>query len=175
LVEHSGGSYEAPAMQGSARDGRTLAREAYFLEFARDIATVAKMPVMVTGGIRRASVVQQILDSGVAMAGIATALALQPDLPNAWKASRDPRPELPPIRWKNKTLAALATMSVVKYQLFRLGRDLPPAPAVSPLKALLIGQLKAECQTRAYRRWMASSAQLASVPVHGAHRYANGA
>ena len=30
LVELSGGSYEAPAMQGQARDGRTLAREAYF-------------------------------------------------------------------------------------------------------------------------------------------------
>ncbi len=38
LVELSGGSYEAPAMQGEARDGRTLAREAYFVEFARDIA-----------------------------------------------------------------------------------------------------------------------------------------
>ncbi len=32
LVELSGGSYEAPAMQGEARDGRTLAREAYFVE-----------------------------------------------------------------------------------------------------------------------------------------------
>lgn len=30
LLELSGGSYEAPAMQGEARDGRTLAREAYF-------------------------------------------------------------------------------------------------------------------------------------------------
>lgn len=37
LVELSGGSYEAPAMQGQARDGRTLAREAYFLEFAQEI------------------------------------------------------------------------------------------------------------------------------------------
>jgi 2,4-dienoyl-CoA reductase-like NADH-dependent reductase (Old Yellow Enzyme family) len=164
LVELSGGSYEAPAMQGSARDGRTLAREAYFLEFARDIATVAKMPVMVTGGIRRASVVQQILDNGVAMAGIATALAIQPDLPNAWKASRDPRPELPPIRWKNKTLTALATMAVVKYQLRRLGRGLPPAPAASPLKALLIDQFRGECQTRAYRRWMAHTV---AVPAGG--------
>lgn len=53
LVELSGGSYEAPAMQGQARDGRTLAREAYFLEFAQEIRKVAKMPVMVTGGIRR--------------------------------------------------------------------------------------------------------------------------
>lgn len=50
LVELSGGSYEAPAMQGQARDGRTLAREAYFLEFARDITAVARMPLMVTGG-----------------------------------------------------------------------------------------------------------------------------
>ncbi len=50
LVELSGGSYEAPAMHGQARDGRTLAREAYFLEFAREIVSVAHMPVMVTGG-----------------------------------------------------------------------------------------------------------------------------
>jgi len=48
LVELSGGSYEAPAMMGSARDERTLAREAYFLDFARDIAGVATMPLMVT-------------------------------------------------------------------------------------------------------------------------------
>ncbi len=75
LVELSGASYEAPAMQGDARDGRTLAREAYFLEFAREIAAIAKMPVMVTGGIRRLPVVEQVLASGVAMAGIATALA----------------------------------------------------------------------------------------------------
>ncbi|THF66537.1 hypothetical protein E6C76_06790 [Pseudothauera nasutitermitis] len=53
LIELSGGSYEAPAMHGQARDGQTLAREAYFLEFARDISSVATIPIMVTGGIRR--------------------------------------------------------------------------------------------------------------------------
>ncbi len=65
LVELSGGSYEAPAMQGEARDGRTLAREAYFVEFARDIRAAARMPVMVTGGIRRRPVAEQVLASGV--------------------------------------------------------------------------------------------------------------
>ncbi len=85
LVELSGGSYEAPAMHGSARDGRTLAREAYFLEFANDIREVADMPVMVTGGIRRLPVAQQVVNSGVEMVGIATALAIDPDLPAAWK------------------------------------------------------------------------------------------
>ena len=162
LVELSGGSYEAPAMQGSARDGRTLAREAYFLEFARDIAVVAKMPVMVTGGVRRLGVVQQIVESGVAMAGIGTALAIRPDLPNLWKAGGDPRPELPPIRWNNKALVSLANMAVVKYQLRRLGRGVPAAAAVSPLKALLVQQLKTAGQTRKYRRWMARSGALTS-------------
>ena len=38
LLELSGGNYESPAMQGQTRDGSTLAREAYFLEFAERIA-----------------------------------------------------------------------------------------------------------------------------------------
>ncbi|MBU5890342.1 hypothetical protein JVV71_23820, partial [Vibrio cholerae O1] len=65
LVELSGRSYEAPAMQGSARDGRTLAREGDFLECAAAIQQVANMPLMVTGGIRRLPVAQQVIDSGV--------------------------------------------------------------------------------------------------------------
>jgi len=154
LVELSGGSYEAPAMQGSARDGRTLAREAYFLEFAEDIAATAKMPVMVTGGIRRWGVVQQVLDGGVAMAGIGTALAIRPDLPALWKQGLDPRPQLPPINWKSKPLASLAGMAVVKYQLRRLSRGLPVVLKVSPLRALLISQWKTSARTRKYRRWM---------------------
>ena len=89
LVELSGGSYEAPAMQGDARDGRTLAREAYFVEFARDIRTVAAMPVMVTGGIRRLAVAEEVIASGVDMVGIGTALAIAPNLPREWRAGKD--------------------------------------------------------------------------------------
>jgi len=88
LVELSGGSYEAPAMQGQARDGRTLAREAYFLEFAQSMMAVATMPLMVTGGIRRKSVAESVVASGVALVGIATALAIDPALPNAWRARK---------------------------------------------------------------------------------------
>lgn len=155
LVELSGGSYEAPAMQGDARDGRTLAREAYFLEFAGEIAAVARMPVMVTGGIRRLPVVEQVLESGVAMAGIATALAIEPALPRHWRTSRDLRAELPPIRWRNKSLAALAYMAVVKFQMQRLSRGDRTHPKVSPLRALLQEQLNTVCRTRQYKRWMA--------------------
>ena len=163
LVELSGGSYEAPAMQGSARDGGTLAREAYFLEFARDIAAIAKMPVMVTGGIRRIGVVERVLDSGVAMAGIGTALAIEPDLPNAWRKGEDPRPEIAPINWKSKPLASLAAMAVVKFQLRRLSQGRKSSPGVSPFKALLLGQLRTASLTRKYRRWIASSGLAATA------------
>jgi 2,4-dienoyl-CoA reductase-like NADH-dependent reductase (Old Yellow Enzyme family) len=153
-IEHSGGSYEAPAMQGDARDGRTLAREAYFLEFASEIAAIAKMPVMVTGGIRRRAVVEQVLASGVAMAGIATALAVDPNLPRDWRNGGDSQPLLQPVRWNNKTLAALATMSVVKFQLRRLSQGRNPKPGVSPLRALLLDQIRAARRTKQYRKWV---------------------
>lgn len=158
LIELSGGSYEAPAMQGEARDGRTLAREAYFLEFAQDIATIARMPVMVTGGIRRRAVVEQVLNSGVAMAGIATALAIDPALPREWRQGRDRTPRMQAVGWKNKTLAALATMSMVKFQLRRLSTGRSPQPDVSPLRALLLDQLRLARRTKQYRKWIGQSA-----------------
>src|SRR5258708_22037180 len=100
------------------------------------------MPVMVTGGIRRIGVVQQVLDSGVAVAGIGTALAIKPDLPNAWRRGEDPRSEIAPIGWKSKPLASLAGMAVVKFQLRPLSQGRTPKPGVSPFKALLLNQLR---------------------------------
>lgn len=152
LLELSGGSYEAPAMQGEARDGRTLAREAYFLEMASELAGIAAMPVMVTGGIRRLPVVEQVLASGVAMAGIATAMALQPQLVKQWRAGQDSHPHLPAIDWKRKPLAALATMAMVRAQMRRLSRGRQPNPKVSPVLALICDQLYLARRTRQYRR-----------------------
>lgn len=162
LVELSGGSYEAPAMQGDARDGRTLAREAYFVEFAHDIQTVAKMPVMVTGGIRRRPVAESVVHSGVDMVGIGTALAIDPQLPRAWLEGKDTAPELPPISWKNKALASLANMARVKFQLRKLSQRKQPDPGVSPLRALIEQQLANALRTRQYRRWIAKRGEVES-------------
>lgn len=153
LVELSGGSYEAPAM-GAARDDRSLAREAYFLEFARKIAEVAPMPLMVTGGIRRRTVAEQVVESGVAMAGIATALAIDPALPNEWCAGKNAAPTLKPNTWKNKPVASAAHMAAVRYQLRRLSQRRRTAPNVSPIWALLVSQRHLKRATRDYRQWM---------------------
>ncbi|MNI79844.1 hypothetical protein D3C73_1363290 [compost metagenome] len=146
-------------MQGDARDGRTLKREAYFLEFAQEIAAIARMPVMVTGGIRRLPVVEQVLAGGVAMAGIATALAVNPALPGLWQAGQvQASAELPPIRWKRKALAALAYMALVKFQMRHLAHGNPPAPNASPLWALLQEQWASLRRARQYRQLMSRRA-----------------
>lgn len=154
LVELSGGSYEAPAMQGDARDGRTLAREAYFIEFAKDLRAVANMPLMVTGGIRRRPVAEQVIESGVAMVGIGTALAIDPHLPRGWRNGQDSAPALRPITWKNKVLASLGNMAAVKFQLRRLSRGKLTVPEISPVWALLLQQVATGLRARTYRRWM---------------------
>lgn len=153
LVELSGGSYEAPAMQGVSRDERTLAREAYFLSFAQDIAQVARMPIMLTGGVRRKVVAEQVINSGVQLVGMATALAIAPNLPKTWLAGQDPAPAMPPITWKNKSAAAMALQAKVKYQLHQLARGRQTDTTVSPLGVLLCDQVKTLRRTAKYRRW----------------------
>lgn len=154
LVELSGGSYESPAMQGQARDGSSLAREAYFLDFAERIAGVARMPLMVTGGVRRKAVAQRVISGPVAMVGLATALAVEPALPRLWQAGQDAAVEPIVVGWKNRAFASLAVASVVKTQLGLLSRGKPTRPGISPFVALLTSQLKARRQAKRYRQWV---------------------
>ena len=154
LLELSGGSYESPAMQGRTADGRTLAREAYFLEFATDLARQARMPLMTTGGIRRLAVAEQVIAQGVAMVGMATALTIVPDLPSRWRAGEQTEANLPPVTWSDKTLAALATMSVIKRQLRLLGARRNSKPHASPLLSLILDRLRVKRLTRRYRVWL---------------------
>ena len=153
LVELSGGSYEAPAMQGRSADGRTLAREAYFLEFARSLAAVAAMPVMTTGGIRRRAVAEQVLAGGVAMVGVATALAARPDLPAQWLAGRDLDVAVQTVGWKDKGLVGLANMALVKRRLRAIAAGRRAPRTYSPLLTLVVDQMRTKGLVQRYRRW----------------------
>lgn len=154
LIEVSGGSYEAPAMQGRTADGRTLAREAYFLEFAQKIATVSQVPVMSTGGITRLATAQQVLNSGVALAGIGRALAICPDLPLRWRKSPDFVCDTQTINWSNKAIASVATTALMK-RYFRLwGSGKQQVGRLHPVASLLIDQWLLRVKTLKYRRLM---------------------
>jgi 2,4-dienoyl-CoA reductase-like NADH-dependent reductase (Old Yellow Enzyme family) len=157
LVEISGGNYESPAMQGLTADGRTLEREAYFLEFAKDIAKHASMPIMTTGGIVRLSIAQKVLDEGVDIVGIGRALAFSPSLPDMWKTAPDTKAFLPNVKWKDKTMAAIATMAITKRQLQRMGKGKAPKLNSSPALSLIADQIRLKKLTKIYRNRYANT------------------
>ncbi|MGA9870445.1 MAG: nitroreductase family deazaflavin-dependent oxidoreductase [Rhodococcus sp. (in: high G+C Gram-positive bacteria)] len=67
LIEISGGSYESPAMMGRSSNvsESTAKREAYFLDYAREVRRAAgTVPLAVTGGFRTRSAMTLALSSG---------------------------------------------------------------------------------------------------------------
>ncbi|MBU6529523.1 NADH:flavin oxidoreductase/NADH oxidase family protein [Streptomyces sp. NPDC057245] len=153
LVELSGGSIESLATAGAPADGRTLAREAYFLSLARQLVDTSPLPLMLTGGIRRGAVAQEVIDSGVAVAGVATALAIDPTLPRHWLAGREVSAEPPRTRLRNKTFAAAALQSVTSRRLSRLGHGKSSRTPYSPVVALLLERLVRARRLRGYLKW----------------------
>jgi 2,4-dienoyl-CoA reductase-like NADH-dependent reductase (Old Yellow Enzyme family) len=90
LLEISGGTYEQPRLlgaEGRAEDAvpvrpSTLAREAYFLDYAAAIRRVAHMPMMVTGGFRTRAAMEAALASGDCdVIGLGRPLCWRPDFP----------------------------------------------------------------------------------------------
>lgn len=136
VVEPSGGSYESPAMSGRSADERTVAREAYFLTLAEELARTSPLPLMLTGGIVRRSVAGQVLAGGSELAGMGTVLAVDPDLPKKWRRGEDAAVELAPVKIKDKALASAAGTARVRSQLRRLGAGRPPRPRTNPKLAL---------------------------------------
>jgi 2,4-dienoyl-CoA reductase-like NADH-dependent reductase (Old Yellow Enzyme family) len=155
LVELSGGSYESPAMAGRPAEDRTKAREAYFLELASDLAKTSPLPLMLTGGITRRETAERVLESGVEIVGMATAIAVTPELPNRWRDGREASERLRPVTWSDKTLASAASMALVRHQMRRVARGKHPTGATRPLHALMCDQLAQRRALGRYRSWLA--------------------
>ncbi|MFC9473041.1 NADH:flavin oxidoreductase/NADH oxidase family protein [Nocardia sp. NPDC056952] len=159
LVEVSGGSYESPAMSGRPADGRTAAREAYFLDLATGLAKNSVLPLMLTGGISRRETAERVLGSNVALIGMATALAVTPDLPRRWWNGAEAPRSLKPVTWTDKALASATEMAMVRYQMRRMATGAKPALSVSPTMAILADQRAQAKALRRYSRWLASTRQ----------------
>jgi 2,4-dienoyl-CoA reductase-like NADH-dependent reductase (Old Yellow Enzyme family) len=91
LIEISGGTYEQPKLLGmeglEAEEPQvvaetTLAREAYFVDFAKAMKDELSIPLMVTGGFRSSSAMEQALKSGAAdVIGLGRPLCVMPEAP----------------------------------------------------------------------------------------------
>ena len=91
LIEISGGTYEQPKLLGiegmEAEEAQpvaetTLAREAYFVDFAKAMKEQLSIPLMVTGGFRSASAMDQALKTGAAdVIGLGRPMCVMPEAP----------------------------------------------------------------------------------------------
>ena len=161
LIEISGGTYEAPAMGGAMQEPKrasTVAREAYFLEFAEKLRASVKVPLMVTGGFRTVAGMNAALRSGALdVVGLARLLAIDPDAPDTLLQGRDSPQQVRTIKTGLKFVDSMGIMEVLWYerQLKRIARGREPRPDESGLSAFLKSALSSGWGTFRTRRMRA--------------------
>ena len=172
LLEISGGTYEQPRLlnldgvepieeQSLARS--TLAREAYFVDFAKAMREELSMPIMVTGGLRRREVMNHVLETGGAdMIGLGRPLCVDADGPNRLLNGEDELARyednlslLPSwLMWLTKfnavrTINSFATQFWFYEQIANIGRTGATDPKLTVLSATM-------AQQKAASVWMAA-------------------
>ncbi|MEL5305308.1 2,4-dienoyl-CoA reductase [Serratia nevei] len=110
--------------------------------------------IELSGGIARPSVAQRVLDSGVAVVGIATAMAEVPDLPRRWQIGAAPHALPAPVTWRSKVMASLARMALVKRRMRALSDDRPRNVRYSPLFTLVVDQWRTRRILQRYHAWL---------------------
>jgi 2,4-dienoyl-CoA reductase-like NADH-dependent reductase (Old Yellow Enzyme family) len=143
LLELSGGTYESAAMfVGSQQRDSTIAREAYFLEFAEQVAAEVATPIMLTGGFRSYVAMSAAVRSGaVDVVGLARPITYEPDLPQRLLAGTADRSLVVPNVIGNKTIDNLLDTAWHQQQIARLGRGKPVARKRGARVALAIAAL----------------------------------
>ncbi|WP_394131393.1 NADH:flavin oxidoreductase/NADH oxidase family protein [Shewanella maritima] len=134
LLEISGGNYENPSMMGAKVKSSTIAREAYFLEYAEKAKRLLSIPLVVTGGFRSSQAMEDALSSQATdMIGIARPLAVDPDLSNRLLADVHYKVALKPLSTGVKALDFMAMLNITWYeqQLHLIGRGKSPNPNMS--------------------------------------------
>ncbi len=132
LIEISGGTYESPSMMGAKAS--TKKREAYFLEYAEQIRQHTNVTLVVTGGFRSATAMNDALASGATdMIGVARPMALVPDLPNRALNNVGYRIKLKEPSTGVAGVDRMAMLSITWYeaQLRRIGRGSSPKENLS--------------------------------------------
>ena len=175
LLEISGGTYEQMALFGmedqnsdqASRDS-TRKREAYFLDYAKMIRNVAKMPLVVTGGFRdRALMEEAVANAEVDMVGLARPLCSDPDISAkllAQTTNRAPDPEFTKLtlgansnlRFMKNLHAAGTYWYYAQIEEMAAGRD--PKLSISHLGGVIRHTIKDYRRVMARRRVLNSEA-----------------
>ena len=178
LIEISGGTYEQPRLlnldgmepvEEQSVAASTLAREAYFVDFAEAMHKEVSIPLMVTGGLRRLDAMKLALESGAAdMIGIGRPMCVMTDAPAQLLAGIKELPRfedtlslLPKaLRFLNgikmvRTVGAFATQYWFYEQIAALGHQGDTLDGLGVFAAT-------KAQTKAANQWIAERRALAS-------------
>ncbi|MCA9609742.1 MAG: hypothetical protein KC619_29290, partial [Myxococcales bacterium] len=142
LLEISGGSYESAAMMGTPDEApkreSTRRREAYFVDYAERIRRETKLPLLLTGGLRTAAAMNEIVEEGhVDLVGLARPVAVAPDVARELlEGTRDATPR-PSPRLGVRLFDDVLQIAWFQAQLWRMGDGLEPDPRLSRVRALL--------------------------------------
>jgi 2,4-dienoyl-CoA reductase-like NADH-dependent reductase (Old Yellow Enzyme family) len=150
LIEISGGSYETPVMTGKPIKDSTKKREAYFLEYATDIKKVIKCPLMVTGGFRTSSFINEALKEGsLDVVGLGRALCLNPNFSKQLIDGENPVSEVAPLKSASKILDSIFPLEIIWYtmQIHRMGKGKKPDSTISVYRAMLSSFLEIGAQS----------------------------
>jgi len=166
LLEISGGSYERPAMMGSAQPPTresTRAREAFFLEYALRMREAVKLPLMVTGGFRsRGAMNDAIREGATDVVGLARPLAVEPDLPGQLVRGETEAATPYPVNVSMRQLDDVLQVEWYQRQLMRMGEGHEPDPRLGRWGTLLRGL------GRSYREVLGAWARRDGHALHAA-------
>jgi 2,4-dienoyl-CoA reductase-like NADH-dependent reductase (Old Yellow Enzyme family) len=144
LIEISGGTYESGVAKAPQK-ASTIAREAFFIDFAEKVRAQVKTPLMVTGGFRSVEGMNQALGSNAFdVVGIARLMAIDPDGAKYLLAGIDSKQTVQPIKTGIKKIDRLGIMEVLWYtqQLNRIAQGKAPKPKESGLWAFIKSVLR---------------------------------
>ncbi|MCH7334589.1 NADH:flavin oxidoreductase/NADH oxidase family protein [Acinetobacter modestus] len=144
LIEISGGTYESGVAKAPQK-ASTIAREAFFIDFAEKIRAQVKTPLMVTGGFRSVEGMNQALESDAFdVVGIARLMAIDPDAPKYLLVGTNSKQTVQPIKTGIKKIDQLGVMEVLWYtqQLDRIAKGSNPKPKESGLWAFIKSVLR---------------------------------
>lgn len=124
LLELSGGTYENMALFGSEMKESTCEREAYFLDFAREIRKECSIPLMVTGGFRTKSFCESALENNeLDIIGFGRPFLLTDSFPQGFLKGTLEKVTEPPIKIIDKKNKDSAIAGFYDLQIKRLANQ----------------------------------------------------
>lgn len=140
LIEISGGTYESPAMMGGGEMKRsTREREAYFLDFAENARKTISVPLMLTGGFRTYSGMNEAVASGaVDVIGMGRLACIEPLVCQRLLRGENPMEEIKPVKTGIGFIDKMGMLDTVwfRIQLEKIAKNQAPDPNLSGLRVL---------------------------------------